>query len=70
LYTGGSELEIVDDWKSVASESIKSGSEIKEKKNEILAKGRNGSIIIKIMHKQSKNEVAMKEINKKGKSVK
>ena len=75
LNTGGSELEIVDDWKSVASvpekeESIHSKSEVKEKKNEIIAKGRNGSIIIKIIHKNSKNEVAMKEISKKGKSIK
>jgi hypothetical protein len=44
--------------------------EKKEKKNEMLGKGRHDSCIVKIMHKFYKNEVAMKEICKKGKSSK
>ena len=38
--------------------------------NEMLGKGRHNSVIVKILHKFYKNEVAMKEILKKGKSSK
>ena len=39
-------------------------------RNPMLGKGRSGSTIVKLIHKQSKKEVAMKEINKKGKTTK
>lgn len=39
----------------------------KEKKNPILGQSKTGSIVVKIINKLNKNEVAMKEINKKGK---
>lgn len=42
----------------------------KEKTNPALGKGQSGSVIVKLIHKETKKEVAMKEISKKGKSTK
>ena len=67
------DLELADDPPSVVSKEdlyvngTKSPGPKKEKKNPVLGRGKNGSIILKLINKQSKKEVAMKEISKKGK---
>ena len=72
--TDNSDIEIDPDRESMVNEdkestvSIPIEKEKKEKKNEMLGKGRHNSVIVKILHKFYKNEVAMKEILKKGKS--
>jgi hypothetical protein len=50
------------------SEEIKEPEKKKEKKNQIIGYGKKGSVIVKSLHKEAKNEVVVKEITKNGRT--
>jgi hypothetical protein len=61
-------LDLID-HKSNTKSNTKEEKGKEHKKNPIVGHGRSGSVIVKVIHKQGKHEVAVKEISKKGKTV-